>query len=110
MKLNTIGIWVIAGGALAITGCATGGLFGAKEADESKEAMALLAQARVTIDQALRVATDKQAGRVIEAELEKKHGKAIWEVEIVTAEGKVVEVHVDAETGAVIDVEEKKPD
>ncbi len=97
--------------AFAVTGgCATGGLFGAKEADESKEAMALLGQARVTIDQALRVATDKQSGRVIEAELEKKHGKAIWEVEIVTAEGKVVEVHVDAETGAVIDVEEKKPD
>ncbi len=47
---------------------------------------------------------------MIEAELEKKHGKAIWEVEIVTAEGKVVEVHVDAETGTVIDVEEKKPD
>jgi uncharacterized membrane protein YkoI len=45
---------------------------------------------------------------VIEAELEKKHGKAVWEVEIVGEDGKVTEVHVDADSGAVVAAEEKK--
>jgi len=44
---------------------------------------------------------------VIEAELEKKHGKGVWEVEILGADGTVTEVHVDAVTGTVIDVEKK---
>ena len=37
-----------------------------------------------------------------------KHGKIIWEVEIMRADGKVTEVHIDAASGAVIDTEEKK--
>lgn len=38
------------------------------------------------------------------------HGLLVWEVEAVTAENKVMEVHIDAGTGAVIDVEEEKPE
>ena len=63
--------------------------------------------AKVTIDQAIKTASEKVAGTVIEAELEHKHKKVIWEVEIVGADGKVTEVHVDADTGAVIDTEMK---
>lgn len=48
--------------------------------------------------------------KAVEAELEKKHGKLVWEVEVVTAENNVMEVHVDADTGAVVDVEEEKPE
>jgi uncharacterized membrane protein YkoI len=40
--------------------------------------------------------------------LEQKHDKLIWEVEVVTPEKKVMEIHIDAETGMVIDVEEEK--
>ena len=40
-------------------------------------------------------------------ELEKKHNKLAWEVEVVTADNKVMEVHIDAQTGAIIDVEEE---
>jgi len=64
--------------------------------------------AKVTADQAIKTATEKVQGTVVEAELEKKHDKTIWEVEIVGADGKVSEVHIDAATGAVIDVEAKK--
>jgi hypothetical protein len=32
----------------------------------------------------------------------------LWEIEVVTADKKVMEIHIDAETGAVIDVEEEK--
>jgi uncharacterized protein YpmB len=65
-------------------------------------------EAKVTVDQAVKTAMEKVQGTVVEADLEKEHGKTIWEVEIVGADGKVSEVHIDATTGAVIDVEDKK--
>jgi uncharacterized membrane protein YkoI len=76
--------------------------------DESKETVEMAAKAKVTIDQAIKTASEKVAGKVVEAELEKKHDTLVWEVEVVTAENKVMEVHIDAESGGVIDVEEEK--
>jgi len=67
-------------------------------------------EAKVTVDQAIKTATEKVQGTVVEAELEKKHDKTIWEVEILGADGKTSEVHIDAMTGAVIDVEDKEHD
>ena len=67
----------------------------------------MAATAKVTIEQAIKAATDKVSGKVVEAELETKHHKLVWEVEVVTAEKKVMEVHIDADTGAVIGVEEE---
>jgi uncharacterized membrane protein YkoI len=74
---------------------------------ETKEKLQLSQNATVTIDQAIKTATDKIPGKVIEAELEKKHGKTVWEVEIATAENTTMEVHVDSMSGAVIDVEDE---
>lgn len=68
----------------------------------------LVKDAKVTIDQAIKTASEKAPGTVVEAELEKKHGKTVWEVEVLGADGKVTEVHIDAATGAVIDMEAKK--
>ncbi len=68
----------------------------------------LVKDATVTIDQAIKTASDKVPGTVVEAELEKKHGKTVWEVEVLGADGNVTEVHIDAGTGAVIDTEAKK--
>ncbi len=68
----------------------------------------LVKDAKITIDQAIKTATEKVQGTVVEAELEKKHGKTVWEVEVLGADGKVTEVHIDAGTGSVIDTEEKK--
>jgi uncharacterized membrane protein YkoI len=76
--------------------------------DESKETVEMAAKAKVTIDQAIKTASEKVPGKVVEAELEKKHDTLVWEVEVVTAENKVMEVHIDAESGAVIDVEDEK--
>jgi uncharacterized membrane protein YkoI len=78
--------------------------------DKGKKGKVEMAQAaKVPIDQAIQTALEKASGKVIEAELEHKHKTLVWEVEIVTPENKVVEVHIDAESGAVIDVEEEKP-
>jgi uncharacterized membrane protein YkoI len=65
-------------------------------------------EAKVTIDQAIKTALEKVQGTAVEAELEKKHGKTVWEVEVLGADGKVTEVHIDAGDGTVIDTEAKK--
>lgn len=106
-KLTT-GLALLVGSLLVFGGPAWSGSKDKKEKDETKEAVEMSKTAKVTIEQALKTATEKVAGKVIEAELERKHGKAVWEVEIVGADDKVSEVHVDADSGLVIDVEEKK--
>lgn len=85
---------------------AAGAAYGDDNGKNGKAEMA--AAAKVTIDQAVKTASEKVSGKIIEAELETKHNKLVWEVEVVTAEKKVMEVHIDADTGAVIDVEEEK--
>ncbi|MEX5219351.1 MAG: PepSY domain-containing protein [Nitrospiraceae bacterium] len=67
----------------------------------------LAKDAKITIDQAIKTGSEKVPGTVVQAELEKKHGKTVWEVEVLDADGKVTEVHIDAATGEVIDTEEK---
>lgn len=77
-----------------------------EESEQTKSEMA--AAAKVTIDEAIKAASEKIAGKIIEAELPRKHDTVIGEVEVLTADHKVMEVHIDAQTGAVIDVEEHK--
>ncbi len=79
-----------------------------KEEDEDGDIAALAKDSKVSIDQAIKTASQKVPGTVVEAELEKKHGKTIWEVEVLGADGKVTEVHIDAATGTVIDTEAKE--
>jgi uncharacterized membrane protein YkoI len=78
-----------------------------KKKDEEGDVTALAKDATVTIEQAIKTAVEKVPGTVVEAELEKKHGKTVWEVEVLGADGKVTEVHIDAATGTVIDTEAK---
>ena len=103
-----LGVMALAIGAvLVLNGPAWSDQKGKGKKDEVKETVEMAAKAKVTIDQAIKTASEKVAGKVVEAELEKKHDTLVWEVEVVTAENKVMEVHIDAETGAVIDVEEE---
>jgi uncharacterized membrane protein YkoI len=78
-----------------------------KKGKEDEHAAALVKDAKVTIEDAIKTAMGKVSGTAVEAELEKKHGKTVWEVEIVDADGKVTEVHIDAASGEVIDTEAK---
>ncbi|CAI4033938.1 exported protein of unknown function [Nitrospira tepida] len=78
-----------------------------KKGEKHKSKVEMAETAKVTIDQAVKTASEKVPGKVIEAELEKKHDKTVWEVEIVTDDKMIKEVHIDADSGAVIDVEDK---
>ena len=61
--------------------------------------------AKVSIVEAIATASGKVSGAVVEAKLEQKHDRLIWEVEVVTQEKQVMEVHIDAQTGTIIEVE-----
>lgn len=76
--------------------------------DKEGKVADLVKDAKVTVEQAIKTAVEKVPGTVVEAELEKKHGKTVWEVEVFGADGSVTEVHIDAATGTVIDTEVKK--
>ena len=76
--------------------------------DKEGKVADLVKDAKVTVDQAIKTASEKVPGTVVEAELEKKHGKTVWDVEVFGADGSVTEVHIDAATGTVIDTEVKK--
>lgn len=78
-----------------------------KEKDEVAEKVEMAGAAKVTIDQAIKAALQEVQGTVIEAELEEKP-RVTWEVEIVTADGKVMEVLVDIDTGAIVSTEEEE--
>lgn len=96
---------------LFIAGTLTGGglAYGDGNGKEDDKAT-MAAAAKVTIEQAVKTASQTVPGKIVEAELETKHNRLVWEVEIVTSEKKVMEVHIDAATGAVIDVEEEGKD
>lgn len=66
------------------------------------------AAAKVSIDEAIATARENVSGTVVKTELEQKHDRLIWEIEVATTEKQVKEVHIDAQTGTVIDVEEEK--
>lgn len=64
----------------------------------------LPALTKISFDQALRAALVAAPGSVIKAELEVEEGNLMYSFEIVTAKKLVVEVEIDAGTGAVLDV------
>ncbi|GJL63010.1 MAG: hypothetical protein NPIRA04_16640 [Nitrospirales bacterium] len=55
--------------------------------------------ARISIEQAVQAAINEVPGTVIKAELEKEHGPLMWEIEVVAADGKIQEVHIDGTSG-----------
>jgi uncharacterized membrane protein YkoI len=106
-----VGMMALAiGMVLVLNGPAWSDQKGKGKKDEVKETVEMAATAKVTIDQAIKTASEKVAGKVVEAELEMKNDKLVWEVEVVTAENKLMGVYIDADSGAVIDVEEEKPE
>jgi len=74
---------------------------------ETNQDLAMAKSAKITIDEAIKTALENFSGKVVEAELEMKQGKAVWEIEIMTADQGIMEVHVDAASGSVIRTEEK---
>ncbi len=56
----------------------------------------------LTIDEAVAIALKVQPGTVVEAEADQYDGRAVFDIEIVNADGEEVEFKVDAETGEIL--------
>ena len=111
MMLYAIGRTVLVGAVLVFSVSACGHtMMGRMKGDVLKAKAEMASEAKATIEQAIKAASEKVQGTVIEAELENRHGTIIWEVEVVTTDGTVMEVIVDSATGAVTSVEKKKSD
>jgi uncharacterized membrane protein YkoI len=57
---------------------------------------------KVSVVDAIKTATAHQPGQVIEAALHSIDGRLVYEVEVVTKDGKVVEIFIDPQTGLLI--------
>lgn len=62
---------------------------------------------QVTIEQAIQAAVAHTPGRVHELEVLHKKGKLVWEVEVITSEGRHFLIEVDGSTGAVMHADER---
>jgi uncharacterized membrane protein YkoI len=61
---------------------------------------------RVLITDAIKAAADRTSGQVIEAALHSISGRLLYEIEVVTKDGTVVELFVDPQTGKLVDMGE----
>ena len=65
---------------------------------------------KISAERARQTALERVAGTIIEEELEKENGRIVYSIEIRDKDKKVFDVEVDAETGAIVNVEEEDED
>jgi uncharacterized membrane protein YkoI len=81
------------------------------EEDDSPEMQAKLAkQAKISIEEARKIALEKVNGTITEEEIEKEHGVIVYSIEIRDANQKTFDVEVDVKTGKIVRVEEENDD
>ena len=61
----------------------------------------LIKASSLSIEQAIRVASETGPGTVVEAKLKKKLKKVVWKVRLLTEQGQV-RIYVDGSSGAII--------
>lgn len=62
---------------------------------------ASVADPELTMEEAIKTATETYPGRVIEAELERENGKGVYEVKVVGQTGETKTLAIDVESGRV---------
>ncbi|WP_456413520.1 PepSY domain-containing protein [Thiolapillus sp.] len=60
----------------------------------------------ISLEKILKIGRQQVAGKVIEVELEREKGALIYELEILSRQGKVWDVEIDAVSGKVLKVKE----
>jgi uncharacterized membrane protein YkoI len=73
------------------------------------DVIAMATSTKIAMGGAVETALASTAGQAIQAELEKRGDKTVWNVEILTAEESIRAVYVDAVSGEVLLTEEKVP-
>lgn len=65
----------------------------------------LVKDTKITLVEAVEKALTNMKGKAVEAELEKEHGKTVYEVKIIDESGATREIYVDAQSGNVVKIE-----
>lgn len=111
MTNKTFTIWrtiLIAGMVIGLAGIVGEMVWSAdKEKLNGVEVISIAASAKITMREAVETALGSTVGQAIQANLEKRGDKTVWNVEILTAEEAITAVYVDAVSGAVLLSEEK---
>ncbi len=109
MKIQILACFAAVG---LLTGCMTEKCEKCEHHDKQAKMARLQAEAKVSKADAEQTALAKVPnGTVKEGELEKEHGKLIWSFDITTPGSKdIMEVEVDALTGAVLAVDKESPE
>jgi Peptidase propeptide and YPEB domain len=76
---------------------------------QGAEVIALATSTRITVDGAVETALGTMAGQVIEAKLEKRGDKTVWNIGILTTQEAIMTIYVDAVSGVMMLTEEKVP-
>ena len=85
--------------AVAISGIALG------ESDHQVSRRLMEAGEILPLQQILDHIKPEQAGRVLEVELERERGRYVYEIELLSEEGRVWEYKIDAATGEILERE-----
>ncbi len=81
----------------------------AQNGGQPNDAVAEMAKANITIEQAIAAAQQQVGGKASKAELEDENGKLAYSVEVVSGD-KVMDVKVDPSTGKVLSAQVDKAD
>ena len=77
----------------------------ADDDDHDRARRALQAGDILPLSDILAVAEEARPGRVIAVELERDDGAWVYELELVTPQGRLYELEIDAASGAVLEIE-----
>ena len=75
------------------------------EENDTQNQAELAKQAKITEEQATKIALEKVPGTVNEVELEDENGTIVYGIEVVSTDGTQQDVKVDAQTGKIVKVE-----
>lgn len=76
---------------------------------QGAEVITLATSTKIMVDGAVETALGTMAGQVVEAKLEKRGDKTVWNIDILTTEEAIMTVCIDAVSGVMILTEEKVP-
>ena len=107
MDFKGVAIALLVGGLVVVGGYVWSQEREKQHGEKGARIVAMAVAAAVSIEQAIAIAIDSFPGHVIEAELELQDDRAVWAVEVATAEQRIMLIQINAESGSVIDTVEK---
>ncbi|MFP4610943.1 MAG: PepSY domain-containing protein [Thiohalophilus sp.] len=112
MRYKSVLFTLLAAGGIGMLASQGMDVMDAARADDKldyKEARELRQQGKILpLQEILKRVEKDYPGQIIETELEREHGRYIYELEILTDDDRVIELELDAATGEVLKTEQEE--